>query len=111
MFHTVNSLEGKRQMVALYSKMIQDIDSEKNYSPEILKRRNELVELKRSLDKDLPLQFSEGEKVIVKFNRNVNGHIVEVFPNDKMYIIKPNDTLYTSPVKVHESLLLKKDPA
>lgn len=89
---------------------IREIDKMNTFCNETLKRRNLMVEEVRELNKLVPPGFSEGEKVIVKLKRHIKGIVKEVKdPEQKHYLIKPDDTLYSEPFVVSEVLLSKVD--
>lgn len=111
MFTPVNSIEGKKQFATLLSMMIQDIDMEGKYTKENLQRRNKMVNELREVNKQIPLEFEEGEEVRVKLKRLIKGIISKIHSKDeRSYLIKPIDSLYSEPFIVPESLLLKSTP-
>lgn len=106
----MNSIEGKKQLAKFLTMMIQEIDKEGHHNKEILQRRNKMVEELREVNKQIPLEFKEGEEVIVKMKRHIKGFVKKIHSKDERhYQIKPIDSLYSEPFIVPESLLLKSN--
>lgn len=97
-----------KQRISSLTDSIREIDKMNSFCSETLKQRNQMVEEVRELNKLVPPGFSKGEKVIVRLKRHIKGIVKEVKdPEQKRYLIKPEDTLYSEPFTVSEELLTK----
>lgn len=101
-------IEEVKMKISSLTNSIREIDKMNTFCNETLKRRNLMVEEVRELNRLVPPGFSEGERVIVKLKRHIKGIVKEVKdPEQKRYLIKPEDTLYSEPFTVSEEFLTK----
>lgn len=101
-------IEEVKMKISSLTNSIREIDKMNTFCNETLKRRNQMVEEVRELNRLVPPGFSEGERVIVKLKRHIKGIVKEVKdPEQKRYLIKPDDTMYSEPFTVTEELLTK----
>jgi hypothetical protein len=108
LFTPINSIEGKKQIVQLYRLQINEIDKDlsNNLSSEVLKKRNELVNKLFEAEREIPLEFSKGDSVVVLLKRRILGRVLEIADKTyKHYLIKPIDHIYTTEIIVPECLL------
>ncbi|MEB2277030.1 hypothetical protein LAV82_23710 [Bacillus sp. ILBB4] len=106
------SIQEQKEFCILLRRQIQKLDK-LPFDAINLTHRNELVEIKRKIQCDLPFDYQLYDKVIVKFDRPIKGIVKELISReDRTILIKPIDNLYKDEFIISEcSLSLDVAPA